>query len=84
LVLFLVTLFLSHLTLAADSYTAQVVKVMDGNAILVKRADGGQVKIRLWVVNCPELCNPRAPETRRFTAAVCLGRQVQIIPNDII
>ena len=50
-------LILLALASAAETFTANVVKVKDGDSIVVNR-DDGQIEIRLRDIDCPESEQP--------------------------
>jgi len=72
-------LFLAFPAQAGQTWTGQVVEVIDGDTITVERTGGERVRIRLWGVDCHERRNPRADEATRFTRAVAQGRAVKVV-----
>jgi len=76
--LLLLLLLLPAPALAGGTWEAEVVKVVDGDTIHVRRDSGELVKVRLWGVDCPELRNPWGPEAAEFTRVAALGRRVRV------
>ena len=76
-------LILANITYAGNEWSGKAIGITDGDTITVERAGGERVKIRLWGVDCAETRNPRADEAKRFTEAICLGREVRIEPQAV-
>lgn len=61
----------------AETFTATVGKVMDGDSFYVK-ADGRKVEVRLQGVDCPEKGQPHGDEARAFTRAFLEKRTLTV------
>ena len=64
------------------TYTARVVKVVDGDTVDVRRGDGGVTRIRIHGIDCPEDGRPFAAVARRFTRTLVFDRDVVVAPLD--
>jgi len=80
---FLLTALLLPLSALADSFTAQGIKVHDGDTITVEREDGEWVKIRLWGIDCPESKQPWGSQATDFTTEKCLDKRVLVLGRDV-
>lgn len=69
-------LFFSGLTSAAD-FTAKVIAVLDGDTVLIKRANG-LLKIRLAEIDAPEKAQTFGETSRRSLSGMVLERQVRV------
>lgn len=78
LILFLALLFPA---LAADPFTARVVRVTGGDTIVVE-TPGNVVKVRLFGIDCPENKQDGGPQATWFTRDAALDRTVQVVPHD--
>jgi endonuclease YncB( thermonuclease family) len=67
--------------LAADPFTAQVVRVTDGDTIVVE-ASGHVVKVRLFGIDCPESKQEGGTQATWFTRDAALDRTVTVISQD--
>jgi len=62
---------------APESFNGTVVKVIDGDSLLIKR--GKKVlKVRLHQVDCPELPQPFGKKAKAETTKLVLGRMVRV------
>ncbi len=61
----------------AETFTAQVDHVIDGDTIAVVRK-GALVRVRLWGVDAPERRQPRADEALQFLARKLDGKTVEV------
>lgn len=71
-----VLLAFSGLASAAD-FTAKVIAVLDGDTVLVKRANG-LLKIRLAEIDAPEKTQTFGETSRRSLSGMVLGKQVKV------
>jgi endonuclease YncB( thermonuclease family) len=67
--------------LLAQRFTARVVRVIDGDTIVVL-AGTTQVRIRLAEIDCPESSQPWGYRAKQFTSALVFGRTVTVLPQD--
>jgi micrococcal nuclease len=61
-----------------ETYTAKVIKITDGDTIVVLNRDKQQIKIRLEGIDCPESHQEYGEKARQATAGLCFGREVEI------
>jgi len=73
-------LFLA-LLMAANAFNAKVVKVSDGDTIVVLTSKNEQVKIRLEGVDCPELKQPFGMKAKQATSDLCFNKQVRVVKS---
>lgn len=62
----------------AHAFNAKVVKVSDGDTLLVRNAKGDEVKIRLYGIDCPESSQAYGSQAKRFTAGLVLHKTVMV------
>lgn len=62
------------------AWSAQVVKIIDGDTVHVKDNKGEMVKIRIYGIDCPELDQAYGKAAKQLTAKLILGKQIEIIP----
>jgi len=79
---FILLLALLLPALAADPFTARVVRVIDGDTIAVE-APGHIFKVRLFGIDCPESRQEGGPEATWFTTNMVLDRSVTVIERDM-
>lgn len=72
-------LFLSF-TLS-NSFTGKVIKITDGDTIVVLTEDNEQIKIRLEGIDCPESSQDFGTKAKQATSDICFGKQVKIIKS---
>ncbi|MCD4782988.1 MAG: thermonuclease family protein [Candidatus Eremiobacteraeota bacterium] len=75
LILFLAILY--FWTTRYREFTGKVVRVADGDTILVMH-DGKEEKVRLLGIDCPELNQPYGYEAKRFTARKTRFKTVKV------
>lgn len=63
------------------SFTGKVVKVNDGDSIVVLTKDKKQVKIRLEGIDCPESNQDFGSKAKQATADLCFGKEVTIVKS---
>jgi micrococcal nuclease len=61
-----------------ETYTAKVIKITDGDTIVVLNRNMQQIKIRLEGIDCPESHQEFGEKARQATAGLCFGREVEI------
>jgi endonuclease YncB( thermonuclease family) len=69
---------LSSHALAAETFPARVVGVVDGDTLGVSRKEGGTLKVRLYGIDCPEKKQRYGKEARRLAHRLSYGRIVLI------
>jgi endonuclease YncB( thermonuclease family) len=65
---------------AAETFTARVVSVADGDTITILTADHRQVKVRLYGIDCPERKQPWGNRARQATTDAVMGKEVNVHP----
>lgn len=77
-------LFLAGQALARSEITGKVVKVADGDTIIVLAPGNHQIKVRLYGINCPEKKQAFGQRARQFTAQRVAGENVcvEIMDHD--
>ena len=78
----LTTLTLS-LLLISSSFTARVVRVIDGDTIVVLTENHEQIKIRLEVIDCPEMKQDFGYRAKQATSDLCFNKKVRIEKSGI-
>lgn len=72
-------LVLSATSVAAETFSAKVVSVPDGDSLNVVRAPGGMSeKVILYGIDCPEMGQEFGQEARAFTDGACYKKEVKI------
>jgi micrococcal nuclease len=79
-VLILVVQLGALLPAAARQYVGRVVRVSDGDTIVVMH-DGAPVKIRLAEIDCPEKLQAFGTRAKQFTADHAFGREVTVVTS---
>jgi micrococcal nuclease len=80
--LFVVFLF-SYVTCnAAEHFSAKVIKVIDGDSLIVE-SGSEEIKIRLWGIDSPEWNQPYAKQAKKTVKKMLDGKTVTVIPKDI-
>gem|GEM_PF-84959 len=62
---------------AGQSWTGRVTEVSQGDRLTVER-QGQAVRLRLFALECPEMDQPFGEEARKFTASLCLNKEVLV------
>ena len=73
-------LLLLFLTVSA-TFTGKVIKITDGDTIVVLTDKKEQVKIRLEGIDCPESSQDFGNKAKQATSDLCFGKQVKIIKS---
>ena len=73
-------LLLISLTLST-TFTGKVIKITDGDTIVVLTNDNEQIKIRLEGIDCPESSQDFGTRAKQATSDLCYGKQVKIIKS---
>lgn len=72
----LLTLLLS--AIVDNSFFAKVVRVIDGDTIVVLDQNNQQIKIRLEGIDCPESNQDFGTQAKKATSELCFGKKVRI------
>lgn len=85
LILIILALALAPAARAAEPpgepWTGQVVRVIDGDTVVVKPADGGKpAHVRLWGANCPEITWPAGQAAASAARKLMMNQAVVITP----
>ena len=75
----LLSLVLLLLLTPTDSFTAKVIKITDGDTIVVLTEDKKQVKIRLEGIDCPESNQDFGNRAKQLVSDLCFGKEVTIV-----
>jgi endonuclease YncB( thermonuclease family) len=65
-------------TVHAQVLTVRVLRVVDGDTLVVSTADSLNLKVRLQGIDAPECGMPFGPQAQRFLEQLVLGRTVQM------
>ena len=60
------------------AWSGTVIRITDGDTLVVQTTEGQQIRIRLYGIDCPEGRQPYGREATETTRALALGRQVEI------
>jgi micrococcal nuclease len=74
-------LCLAPLAWAGDSYSARVIRVVDGDTLVIE-ATGRVLKVRLFGIDCPEMSQPGGEHAAWFTNNMVSGRMVEVEEHD--
>jgi micrococcal nuclease len=78
---------LTNLTLAlllsTSIFIAKVIRISDGDTIVVLTDEKEQIKIRLEGIDCPELYQDFGQRARQTTAQLCFNKTVRIEKSGI-
>lgn len=66
------------LAAASEGQWVQVVRVVDGDTVVVSTAESLNLKVRLQGIDAPECGMPFGPQAQRFLERLVLGRAVQM------
>jgi len=76
------TLALVTPALAAPLFSARVVKVVDGDSLVIDYA-GERINLRLWGIDAPEARQDYGRQARSVLAAMVKGRQIEARGKDV-
>jgi len=68
---------------AAPVFSAQVIKVVDGDSLEVVSSAGEKIKLRLWGIDAPESRQAYGKQAKLLLAAMVKGRRVEVQGKDI-
>ncbi|PRP68487.1 hypothetical protein BUE93_22050 [Chromobacterium amazonense] len=72
-------LFLSLLSFHAQAFEADVIRVMDGDTVMVKQINGQSKKCRLYGIDAPETSQPFGPESKNKLSSIVMNRTIQVV-----
>lgn len=65
----------------ARQFTAKVVRIIDGDTIVVLNNSNEQIKVRLEGIDCPESGQDFGTQAKKLTSDLCFGKQVKVIQS---
>lgn len=71
------TLFIS-LILSIISFQGKVIKITDGDTIVVLNEKNEQIKVRLEGIDCPESSQDFGTQAKKATSDLCYGKTVRV------
>ena len=77
----LLSLLFLLLLSASTSFTGKVVKITDGDTIVVLIEGNQQVKIRLEGIDCPESNQDFGNKAKQAVSDLCFGKEVKIVKS---
>jgi endonuclease YncB( thermonuclease family) len=77
-----ILLILLLLTACNREDELKVVKVKDGDTIVVLTPDHQSITVRLAEIDCPEKSQPYGKAAKEFTADLCFGKSVKLQVRD--
>lgn len=75
-ILWILMLFLA--SFQPDTFRTKVIRVIDGDSIVVLVNEKEQVRVRLEGIDCPEKKQDFGQKARQATADLCMGQEVVI------
>jgi len=67
---------------AAQEFTTRIIAVLDGDTVLIRRANGVQ-KIRLADIDAPEKAQPFGESAKRSLGEMVLGKEVRVVSQAV-
>ncbi len=61
--------------------TGKVIRIIDGDTIVVLTSNNEQIKIRLEGIDCPESNQDFGTQAKRATSDLCFGKQVRVVQS---
>jgi endonuclease YncB( thermonuclease family) len=61
-----------------ETYTGKVIKITDGDTIVVLNRSNEQIRIRLEGIDCPESHQEYGEKAKQAIAGLCFGKEVEI------
>lgn len=80
---FLFSIFASTASCAEETYPAEVIAVLDGDTVLVSRANQQPFKVRMADIDAPEREQEYGPASQQSLAELVLRKQVQVTPKAV-
>lgn len=81
-IVFLFLLILSDISLGQALLRGKVVRVSDGDTIVILTDDNTQIKVRLSGVDCPESKQDFGTRAKQFTSEFCFGKTVKVMTSE--
>lgn len=78
---FIAVPLVAFVALAVSANAERVVKVSDGDTIIVLDASCVQTRVRLWAIDAPEKKQPYGEASRRHLAEKIAGKEVRLEPH---
>lgn len=72
-------LFIFFLSTLAVAQSGKVIKIKDGDTVVILDQDYNNHTIRIADIDCPEKGQPFSEVARQFTASEIFGKQVQVV-----
>ena len=66
------------LFLSANSFTAKVIRIIDGDSMVVLTRQNKEVYVRFEGIDCPEKKQDFGEKAKQVTSGFCLGKTVRI------
>lgn len=66
-----------------EPFLGDVTHVVDGDTLVITRADGSEVNVRLFGVDAPEVKQAFGPSAKGYAAFLAEDRQVEVVPQDL-
>jgi endonuclease YncB( thermonuclease family) len=67
---------------STTSFKGKVVKITDGDTIVVLTDKNEQIKVRLEGIDCPESNQDYGTQAKKATSDLCFGKQVEVIKTE--
>jgi micrococcal nuclease len=74
----ILTFILFLLLLSANTFTAKVIGITDGDSITILTDQKQQIKVRLEGIDCPELHQDFGTRAKQVTSDLCFGKTVRV------
>lgn len=71
-------LFVLIFLASGDFFSGKVIRVSDGDTIVILTADNTQTRIRLDGIDCPETGQDYGQKAKQFVADLCAGKTIKI------
>jgi micrococcal nuclease len=66
------------LFLSANTFTAKVIRIIDGDSIVILTSQNEKVYVRLEGIDCPEKKQDFGEQAKQATSGLCFGKMVRI------
>lgn len=78
-----VTVFVaSAIGFRGEKFSGEVVRVIDGDTVALQ-GTFGEIVLRIWGIDAPEMNQPYGLESKAFLAELCLGEKVNVQVADV-
>ena len=61
-----------------DEFSGKVIKVVDGDTLVVRKRIGQRYTVDILGIDCPELSQPYGPEAKAYLKGIADGRKVDV------